>query len=251
MISIEVSVLVFILLLGGALLGMYFDPFPATDQLKVETRTHVQVAVGLLTSMFALLLSLQLSSGKTNFDTQEQDVTVMASKILILDRVLVHYGPEAQGARETIRQAVIDLLNQVWPMERSATSTWEPRTEAGDKVYDKIQQLSPGNDEQRLERALALNMAVDLGQMRWKSAARIRSSTAVPLMIVEITWATIIFVSFGLLAPRNATVIVSLGVCAAAVSGGFFLIVELNTPFSGLLHASSAPFRETLKYLAR
>jgi hypothetical protein len=70
-------------------------------------------------------------------------------------------------------------------------------------------------------------------------------------MFVEIAWATIIFISFGLLAPRNATVIVSLGVCAAAVSGGFFLIVELNTPFSGLLHASSAPIREALKYLAR
>jgi hypothetical protein len=135
-------------------------------------------------------------------------------------------------------------------MERSKSSTWEPTGE-GEKVYDKIQGLLPQNDEQRSERTVALNMVVDLGQMRFNSAARIRSSTAVPLMIVEIAWATIIFISFGLLAPRNATVIVSLGVCAAAVAGGFFLIVELNTPFSGLLHVSSAPVREALKYLAR
>jgi hypothetical protein len=251
MISVEVSITVFILLFGGAVWGMYFDPFPPADQRKDETRSHVQVAVGLITSMFALLLSLQLSSGKTTFDTQEQNVTILASKIVMLDRVLAHYGPEAQNARETLRGAVIDMLNEVWPMERSKVSTWEPRGDEGARVYDKIQSLSPQNDEQRSERILALNMVVDLGQMRWNSAARIRSSTAVPLMIVEITWATIIFISFGLLAPRNATVIVSLGVCAAAVSGGFFLIVELNTPFSGLLHASSVPIREALKYLAR
>jgi hypothetical protein len=201
--------------------------------------------------MFALLLSLQLSSGKTTFDTQEQNVTVLASKIVMLDRVLAHYGPEAQNAREILRGSVIDMLNEVWPMERSKASTWEPRGDEGKRVYDTIQGLSPQNDEQRSERTLALNMVVDLGQMRWNSAARIRSSTAVPLMIMEIAWATIIFISFGLLAPRNATVIVSLGVCAAAVSGGFFLIVELNTPFSGLLHASSVPIREALKYLAR
>ncbi len=251
MISVEVSITVFILLFGGAAWAMYFDPFPPADQRKDETRAHVQVAVGLITSMFALLLSLQLSSGKTTFDTQEQNVSIFASKTVMLDRVLAHYGPEAQDAREALRGSVVDLLNEVWPMERSKVSTWEPRAEEGNRVYDKIQRLSPQNDEQRLERTFALNMAVDLGQMRWNSAARVRSSTAVPLMFVEIAWATIIFISFGLLAPRNATVIVSLGVCAAAVSGGFFLIVELNTPFSGLLHASSAPIREALKYLAR
>jgi hypothetical protein len=250
MISVGISISVFALIFGGALLGMYFDPFPQANQLKDETRIHVQMGVGLLTSMFALLLSLQLSSGRTSFDIQEQDVTIMASKTVMLDRVLAHYGPEAQDAREALRQSVIDLLNGVWPSERSKASTWAPRGR-GDEVYDKIQGLSPKNEEQRTERTIALNMTIDLGQMLWKSASRVRSSTAVPLMMVEIAWATIIFVSFGLLAPRNVTVIVSLAVCAAAVSGGFFLIVEMNTPFSGLLHASSAPVREALKYLAR
>jgi|HubBroStandDraft_6_1064221.scaffolds.fasta_scaffold566359_1 Protein of unknown function (DUF4239) len=248
--AVWISIAVFSLLFGGALLGMYFDPFPQADQLKDETRTHVQLAVGLLTSMFALLLSLQLSSGKTSFDAQEQDVTIMAARAAMLDRVLAHYGPEAQDARESLRRVVIDILNEVWPMERSKESTWTPLI-GGEEFYDKIQQLSPKNEEQISEKATAIDMAIDLGQMRWKSVERVRSSTAVPLMTVEIAWATIVFISFGLLAPRNATVIVSLAVCAAAVAGGFFLIVELNTPFNGLLHVSSAPIREALKYLAR
>ena len=70
-------------------------------------------------------------------------------------------------------------------------------------------------------------------------------------MIVEIAWATIIFVSFGLLAPLGVTGIVSLALCALAVASGFFLIEEMNSPFNGVLKVSSAPIREALKYLAQ
>jgi hypothetical protein len=249
MVSIQISIVVFVLLFGGALVGIRFDPFPVDDRLKTLTRANVQTVVGVLTSMFALLLSLQLSSGKTAFDVQEQDVTIMAAKIVMLDRVLAHYGPETRDAREALRQTVIGLLNKVWPNEQTQASTWVPGTEQ-ENVYDMIEALSPKDQLQISAKTMALNMAVDLGQMRWKSVARIRSSTSVPLMMVEITWATIIFISFGLLAPRNAIVIISLGICAAAVAGGFFLIAEMNTPFSGLIHASSTPMREALKYLS-
>ena len=249
--SVEISVLAFILVFGGALLGLRFSPFLSASELKEDTKLHVRTGVGLLTSMFALLLSLQLSSAKTSFDIQEQDVALLASKAVMLDRILAHYGPEAQQARESLRNNVIDLLSQVWPKERTEASTWAPENKGGIEFYNQIQKLSPNDENQRSERALALGMAIELGQMRWKSASRVRSSTAIPLFVVEITWATVIFATFGLLAPRNAIVVVSLAICASAVSGGFFLIVEMNRPFSGLLHASSAPLREALKYLAR
>jgi hypothetical protein len=164
---------------------------------------------------------------------------------------LAHYGPEAQNARESLRNNLIDLLNHVWPKERTEASTWAPENKGGIEFYNQIQGLSPKDENQRSERALALGMAIELGQMRWKSVSRVRSSTAIPLFFVEVAWATIIFTTFGLLAPRNAIVIVSLAICASAVSGGFFLIVEMNRPFSGLLNASSAPLRNALKYLAR
>jgi hypothetical protein len=68
---------------------------------------------------------------------------------------------------------------------------------------------------------------------------------------MEIAWATLIFSSFGLLVPHSLTAIVSLAFCAVAVSGGFFLIAEMNTPFSGLIRVSSAPIRETFKQLVQ
>jgi hypothetical protein len=245
MTSIKISVLVFCLLFGGALGGIYAAQFLPADHIK-----GVQVSIGLLTTMFGLLLSLQLSSGKTYFDTQEQEVTGMASRTAVLDDILVHYGPEAKEAREALRNHVGVVLNRVWPNDQSTVSTWAP-TERRTELYDKIQELSPKDDRQRSQKTLALGMAIDLRRASWTNAARIRSSTAVPLMVMEIAWATIIFSSFGLLAPRTVTAIVSVACCALAVSGGFFLIAEMNTPFSGLLKVSSLPIREVFKYLAK
>jgi hypothetical protein len=240
--SVKTSVLVFAFLFGGALLGKYSSPFLSLDQLK-----GVQLGVGLLTTMFGLLLGLQLSAGKTYFDVQEQDVTLMASRTILLDSVLASYGLEAKEVRRMLRDQVEAVLTHVWPQESSASATWTPEGEIS--VYGKIEELSPKDENQRSKRTLALGMAVDLQRSRWISSTRIRSSTAVPLMIVEVVWATIIFLSFGLLAPQGATAIVSLGIFAAAVSSGFFLIEEMNRPYSGVLIVSSAPLRETLKHL--
>src|ERR1700687_1963005 len=110
--SARTSVLVFSLLFGGALLGEFVGPFLSAEQQK-----GVQIGVGLLTTMFGLLLSLQLAAGKTYFDNQEQDVTLLASRTVLLDSVLASYGPEAREARESLRGKVADLLTHVWPEE--------------------------------------------------------------------------------------------------------------------------------------
>src|SRR5271157_3497921 len=53
----------------------------------------------------------------------------------------------------------------------------------------------------------------------------------------------------GLLAPINTTVITALFVCALSVSGAIFLIVEMDTPFEGLIQISSEPMCDALAHL--
>jgi len=60
-----------------------------------------------------------------------------------------------------------------------------------------------------------------------------------------------IFASFGLFAPRNATVVVVLVIAALSVSGSIFLILEMNQPFAGVLKVSSAPLRYALAHLGQ
>ena len=59
-------------------------------------------------------------------------------------------------------------------------------------------------------------------------------------------WLAVIFTSFGLFAPYNATVVVTLFLCALSVSGAIFLILELDSPFAGLMQISDAPLRNAL-----
>jgi hypothetical protein len=57
---------------------------------------------------------------------------------------------------------------------------------------------------------------------------------------------TIIFASFGLNAPRNGTVVGVFLVCALAIGGAIFLILEMDRPLDGVIQISSWPMRNAL-----
>ena len=65
-----------------------------------------------------------------------------------------------------------------------------------------------------------------------------------------IFWLALVFASFGLFAPANATTMVVLFLCCIAISGGIVLIAELDNPLSGLVQVSSEPMRKALVELA-
>jgi hypothetical protein len=67
--------------------------------------------------------------------------------------------------------------------------------------------------------------------------------------VVLVFWFTVIFITFGLFAPSNATVVAVLFVCALSVAGAIFLILELDRPFEGLIQISDAPLRTALARL--
>ena len=100
-------------------------------------------------------------------------------------------------------------------------------------------------------KARALDISNDLEKTRLRLFAQKESSIPLPFLVVLVFWLTIIFVSFGLFAPANATVVFTLFVCALSVSGAIFLILELDRPFGGLIQVSSAPLRDALVQLGR
>ena len=64
-------------------------------------------------------------------------------------------------------------------------------------------------------------------------------------------WLTAIFISFGLFAPSNVTVIASLFVSALSVSGAIYLILEMYAPYTGLIRISSAPLQAAIAQLGQ
>jgi hypothetical protein len=242
--AIAVSSIVFACIFGGALLGALLRRILPESHLNSESKEIVKLGTGLIGTMAALVLGLMVASAKSSYDTQKNEVTEMAANFTWLDRVLAHYGPEAQGARELLRRGMPYMIGRIWSNDKSAPAN--PHAEA---TYDAIQQLPSTNDAQRALKAEALGICVSLGRTRSLLFQQVGSSISLPFLIVVVFWLTIIFVSFGLFGPPNATVIVTLLVCALSVAGAIFLILELDHPFSGLIQISSEPLRNALSPL--
>jgi hypothetical protein len=141
-------------------------------------------------------------------------------------------------------------LDLIWHQGQQG-SQMAPTAAGGEILYDKIQALSPQNDVQRALKAQASSMAIDLGKLRWLMFEQENTSVSLPLLAVLVFWLAIVFASFGLFAPPNVTVIATLFLCALSVSGAIFLILEMYTPFQGLMQLSSAPLRNALAHLGQ
>jgi hypothetical protein len=72
-----------------------------------------------------------------------------------------------------------------------------------------------------------------------------------PFLVVLVFWLCIIFASFGLYAPHNATVVATLCVWALSVSGAIYLILELDRPFEGFIRISGAPLQSAIVQLGQ
>ena len=92
---------------------------------------------------------------------------------------------------------------------------------------------------------------MNIGKTRWSMYAQETAAVSFPLLIVLVLWLTLIFISFGLFAPFNATVVSSLFVSALSVSGAIFLILEMYTPYTGVINISSAALRAALAQLGQ
>jgi hypothetical protein len=72
-----------------------------------------------------------------------------------------------------------------------------------------------------------------------------------PFLVLLIFWLSILLASFGLFAPANRTMVVTLFLCSVAVSGGIVLIEELDNPLSGFIKVPSDSMRKALVEIAR
>ena len=249
--SLTISLIAFVIMSGGALLGMFFRTALPRHHLSDESRDVVKLATGLVGTMAALVLGLLVASAKGSFDAQTTELTQMSANIVVLDRTLAHYGPEATETREALRNAVAGLLNQLSSNNRPGASHVEPAPTVREIVYDRIQALTPKDDLQRSMRSQALAMAVNLAQTRWLMYEQGAMSVSKPLLVVMVFWLTVTFVIWGLLAAPNGTLIATILVSALSASGAILLILEMYTPFEGLIRISEAPLRAALAQLGQ
>ncbi|HMF89737.1 MAG TPA: hypothetical protein VKL40_03770 [Candidatus Angelobacter sp.] len=247
---VALSLIVFICVFGGVLLGMFLRKSLPQDHLSADSKGAVNLGIGMIGTMAALVLGLLVAAAWTFYSSQKDELTSISAKLVMLDRLLAHYGPESQGARAELRGRVTVILDRVFRSEHSGRAPQAPGAGA-EVLYDQIQQLAPQNDTQRSIKGAALNVAMEIGSTRWLMFEQESFPIPKGLLIVVVFWFTVVFASFGLHAPRNSTVMVTLFLCAVSVAGAILLILELYNPFGGLLHISSAPLENALAQLGK
>lgn len=245
------TMVVAVSLFGAILLGRRLRSLLPTDHLSSDSKDAVKLAMGMVATMTALLLGLLVSSAKGTYDTQRNQLAQMAAKVMFLDRLLSLYGPETAGVREQLRGAVAEMIRQVWPEETTRPGQVTLDERAGDAIYVAFAQLSPRDDVQRGLKTQALGVLADIAQLRTLVVAQSVPSISPPLLVAVVCWLVVIFVSFAVLAPSNATTSLALAAAALSVVGAVFLILELDAPLGGVIRLSSAPMVNAQQHIAQ
>ncbi len=250
---IIIGLITFACVFGGALLGLFLRNLLPSHHLRDDSKDAVKTGVAMIATLAALVLGLLISSAKNSLDAMNTAFAQSGANIIMLDRVLKFYGPEAKEVREQLRDVVQSNIERRWSKDKTQkikTQTSE-RTYGMELVVDKLRALTPQNDSQRLLQSQALQIGNDLLQSRWLVTEEARITLPAVFLVILIFWLTIIFISIGLFSPYNSTVIVVLLVCTMSVSGAIFLIEDMSHPFSGMMQVSSAPLVNALEHLGR
>jgi hypothetical protein len=228
--------------------GIFLGAVIPGHRMANDTKDVVRLGTGLIGTMAALVLGLLIGSAKQSYDFKIGQIRQLTANLILLDQLLVQYGPEAHDARAALRQAVPPLIEKIWRennTENVPTSTFRASSKATD-AFAIIQNLSGKNDVQRSLQSRAVQLSTDLGQTRLLLFEQSGSPIPLPFLAVLVFWLVILFCSFSLFAKPNATIVISLLVFAASASAAIFLILELGDPFVGLIKISSEPLRRAL-----
>lgn len=245
-----VGVIVFMVTFGGAMLGMWLRRVLPEHHLNSESRDAVKLGIGLVASISALVLGLVTASAKSSFDNLDGTVKHFAADILSLDRALAQYGPETAPIRAALKSAIAHRVEMIWP-KGQARPNLEPAqsTQGFERLSAEIRKLDAKSDEQKAQKDRALAVAQSMLDARWTFLAGLGAPVPTAFILTLVCWLAVTFTSFGLAAPRNATVVITLAISAMSVAGAIFMILEMGTPFEGLIRVSQVPMTYALEHM--
>ena len=250
--TLTIAAIVFACVFGGALFGMFLAAVLPERHLKSDARDVIKVAMAMIATLAALVLGLLTASAKSSLDEKENQLRSVAAQVVLLDRTMAAYGAETKEARELLKQTVAARIRQIWPEENATVTPGAIGRGSGiEAIQRKLLDLSPQTDAQRWLQSTALQISGSISTSRWVVLQEIGSSIQWPFMAILVFWLAVIFVSFGLFAPRNAIVAAALFVAALSVAGSIYLILAMDQPYSGPIKISSAPLRIALEQLGQ
>ena len=249
---LEIDLTIILIILSGTVLGLLLGRRLPSHHLSSETRNVISACMGVVATMSALMLGLLISTSSSALSTRNREMTRVSSDIIQLDRLLRRYGPEASIARAALQRYVAMALDNMSLAEAGRKPQLDNPTGAQmvERLQDMILGLKPHDDRQRWLSGQALQLATDVGETRFLLVQQPANSIPVPLLVMIVFWLTILFASFALFAPKNLTATLALFFCVVTVSSGIAIVLEMDTPFAGIVRLSSTPLQRALEVIS-
>ena len=210
--------------------------------------------VGMVTLLSALVLGLLIWTAYGVYAGQNIAIQTLAAKALQLDLALSDYGPEANGVRAQVRQALGKTIDEIWGSKEGdafiannfATAIHNMRAREA-----SLASLHPSTDAQK-DALAAARAAVELGrpippandicagQSRFHSTHHHRRRMG-----------DISFFAYGLMSGGSVMSFVATTAGALAIASAAYLILDLSSPYSGLFRPSSAPFEQVMAVMGK
>jgi hypothetical protein len=238
---------------GGVLLGMLLQKVLPQHHLASDSKDTVKVGAGMLATLTALVLGLLVSSAKSSFDAMNAGIAQTGAKIIQVDHILADYGLETKEVREQLRHTVASVIERIWPEKKGGVGGLRAleSVDASETFQAKLRELTPKNDLQKSLLAQASQISSDMLQARLLLMEGQQNTLPSSFLVLLIFWLTGLFISFGLFAPRNGTVLAVLLICALSVSSAIFLVLEMDRPLDGFIKASNAPLRKAVELIGK
>ena len=251
--ALLIALTIFVTTTGAALVGLILHVKLPDDHLDGDSRDVVKLVIGLVATMAALVLGLLIASAQSTYATQNGNVQQLAADVAQLDRILELYGPEANGTRTLLRQAVVAAHDTIWTERGVQSQSLDPgdiRSQANRYIFS-LESLAPRTEVQHFAREQALQLSQSIGRVRALMFQQAGNGVAWPFLVALMFWLGVLFMGFGLVARFHTTVAAALLVGSLSVSAAVYLILELGSPYNGLIQLSDAPLRTVVAQLVQ
>jgi len=250
--DVLIGLLVFALMFGGALVGMFLGKVLPTQHLSADSRDVIRVTMAMLATLSALVLGLLTGAAINSLAEKDKELQHAGIQFIMLDRMLASYGAGTEEARNLLKQTLARRIGEIWPGEGRTVSLDALGAGSGiEAVRDRLFSLTSETERQGWLRANALEITNAIAQSRWTTVEQIGSRFPWGFFIVVVGWLIILFASFGLFAPRNGSVIAALGIAAFGLAGAIFMILEVDQPYDGMARIPSTSLSIALAQLGR
>jgi hypothetical protein len=244
--SIAVAAITF----GASLVGMALQWVVPADMLTAS-KGSVGAMVGLVTLLLALVLGLLVFTAFSVFTIQRDEAYSLGPIVAEIDLALEQYGPEAAGGRAGMRAALERSRVRFFGDAKHGPRpfTFEEMRAIFSSQNSFFDRLKPATDAQRGLVATAKDQVRKLADTQMLMARQLASPFPPHVLTVVVCWASALFLGNGLVAAPNAVSVLADLAGAISIAIAIFLILELSSPYTGLIRLSSAGIDRVLEIL--